>query len=112
MEKTLKFIRKVENVDNWNDIEIKEYQDNLADYGLDYNSYDDPDIMWNDFLNKVIEYNIKYIEHNSDYIYIYIDTPGDMAFDNGNEIISIYDDNNDKVKVIENLEQLKNIICD
>lgn len=49
MEKTLKFIRKVENVDNWNDIEIKEYQDNLADYGLDYNSYDDPDIMHNDF---------------------------------------------------------------
>lgn len=111
MEKTLKFIRKVENVDNWNDIEIKEYQDNLADYGLDYNSYDDPDIMWKDFLNKVIEYNIKYIEHNSDYIYIYIDTTGDMAFDNGNEIISIYDDNNDKVKVIENLEQFKNIIC-
>lgn len=112
MEKTLKFIFKVEKAQYWDEIKVEEYEDNLADYGLDYNSYDDPDIMWNDFLNKVIEYNIKYIEHNSDYIYIYIDTTGDIAFDNGNEIISIYDDNNDKVKVIENLEQLKNIICD
>lgn len=111
MEKTLKFIRKVENVDNWNDIEIKEYQDNLADYGLDYNSYDDPDIMWNDFLNAVIDYDIKYIEDNSDYNYYYNDTECEHKFSNENEVISVIDYYNNKVKVIDELEEIINIEC-
>lgn len=79
MEKTLKFIFKVEKAQYWDEIKVEikveEYEDNLADYGLDYNSYDDPDIMWNDFLNAVIDYY------------------------------------NNKVKVIDELEEIINIEC-
>jgi hypothetical protein len=44
--------------------------------------------MWNDFLNAVIDYDIKYIEDNSDYNYY-----------------------NNKVKVIDELEEIINIEC-
>lgn len=108
----LEFIKKVENADNWNDIEVEEYKEYLSIYGIDYDKYDCPEFMWDDFLATVKVELIKYIERNSDYIYIYIDTTGDIAFDNGNEIVSIYDNNKNIVNVIEKLEQFKNIVCD
>lgn len=108
----LEFIKKVENADNWNDIEVDEYKEYLSIYGIDYDKYDCLEFMWDDFLSTVKVELIKYIERNSDYIYIYIDTTGDIAFDNGNEIVSIYDNNENIVNVIEKLEEFKNIVCD
>lgn len=108
----LEFIKKVENADNWNDIEVDEYKEYLSIYGIDFDKYDCPEFMWDDFLSVVKVELIKYIERNSDYIYIYIDTTGDIAFDNGNEIVSIYDNNENIVNVIEKLEEFKNIVCD
>lgn len=111
MEKTLKFIFKVEKAQYWDEIAVEEYQDNLSDYDLDYNSYDDPDIMWNDFLNAVIDYDIKYIEDNSDYNYHYNDTECEHKFSNENEVISVIDWYGNKVKVIDELEDIINIEC-
>lgn len=108
----LEFIKKVENADEWSDIEVDEYKEYLSIYGIDYDKYDCPEFMWDDFLATVKTELIKYIERNSDYIYIYIDTTGDIAFDNGNEIVSIYDNNENIVNVIEKLEEFKNIVCD
>lgn len=108
----LEFIKKVENADEWSDIEVDEYKEYLSIYGIDYDKYDCPEFMWDDFLAVVKTELIKYIDTNSDYIYIYIDTTGDIAFDNGNEIVSIYDNNENIVNVIEKLEQFKNIVCD
>lgn len=50
------FIDKVENANNWNDIEAEYYEEALEKAGMDYHSYDDPDEMWDDFLEK-IEFN-------------------------------------------------------
>lgn len=45
------FIEEVENADMWNDIDSEVYEKALAEYDLDYLSYDDPDAMWSDFLD-------------------------------------------------------------
>lgn len=44
------FVEAVENADMWNDIDDEVYTKALAEYDLDYSSYDDPDAMWSDFL--------------------------------------------------------------
>lgn len=45
------FIEEVENANMWSDIDPEVYEKALAEYDLDYSSYDDPDVMWNDFLD-------------------------------------------------------------
>lgn len=44
------FVEAVESADMWSDIDDKVYAKALAEYDLDYSSYDDPDAMWSDFL--------------------------------------------------------------
>lgn len=44
------FIKEVESADMWSDIDAEVYEKALAEYDLDYSSYDDPDAMWSDFL--------------------------------------------------------------
>lgn len=44
------FIDEVESTDMWSDIDDEVYAKALAEYNLDYSSYDDPDAMWSDFL--------------------------------------------------------------
>lgn len=47
------FIDAVENANNWNDIETEDYEEALEKAGLNYHDYDDPDVMWDDFLERV-----------------------------------------------------------
>lgn len=47
------FIEEVESAEMWSDIDPEVYEKALAEYDLDYNSYDDPDAMWSDFLKEV-----------------------------------------------------------
>lgn len=47
------FISFVESCDSWSDVEAYEYIDHLEDLGLDYHKYDDPDMMWADYLKAV-----------------------------------------------------------
>lgn len=108
----LEFIKKVENADNWNDIEVDEYKEYLSIYGIDYDKYDCPDFMWDDFLAVVEAELINYIKNNSEYNYYYNDTECEHKFSNENEVISVIDYYNNKVKVIDELEEIKNIICD
>lgn len=44
------FIEAVEKQDSWDDTDAAVYKEALEAYGLDYSRYDDPDDMWNDFL--------------------------------------------------------------
>lgn len=46
------FIEEVENADMWSDIDAEVYEEALAEYDLDYSGYDDPDVMWSDFLKE------------------------------------------------------------
>lgn len=46
------FIEAVESADMWSDIDVEVYEEALAEYDLDYSSYDDPDVMWSDFLKE------------------------------------------------------------
>lgn len=43
----------IESCDSWSDVEAYEYIDHLEDLGLDYHKYDDPDMMWTDYLKAV-----------------------------------------------------------
>lgn len=45
----------IEKLDFWDDIDIEVYESILADVGLDYDDYDDPDEMWTDYVNAVLE---------------------------------------------------------
>lgn len=47
------FIEAVENADTWDAISLEDYREAVEKVGLDYDSYDDPDEMWNDFLERV-----------------------------------------------------------
>lgn len=47
------FISFVESCDSWSDVEAYEYIDHLEDLNLDYHKYDDPDMMWADYLKAV-----------------------------------------------------------
>lgn len=47
------FISFVESCDSWSDVEADEYADHLDDLGLNYHKYDDPDMMWADYLKAV-----------------------------------------------------------
>lgn len=108
----LEFIKKVENADEWSDIEVDEYKEYLSIYGIDYDKYEYPDFMWDDFLAVVKTELIKYIDTNSEYNYFYNDGTGEICFGNGYENISIYDNNENIVNTIEKLEEFKNIVCD
>ena len=48
-----KFIYNVESCESWDDIEPEEYASHLEDVGLNYYSYDDPDIMFSDYKKAV-----------------------------------------------------------
>lgn len=50
------FIEKVENARTWDEIPNEDYREAFKKVGLNYNDYDDPDEMWNAFLEK-IEFN-------------------------------------------------------
>ena len=50
---TNEFIEKVEAAAMWDDIEPETYREELAKVGLDYDAYDDPDTMWNDYLDAM-----------------------------------------------------------
>lgn len=47
------FIEAVEASDTWDFIDSEVYESALKDVGLDYKDYDDPDEMWEDFLEAV-----------------------------------------------------------
>lgn len=50
---TEEFIQAVEETESWDSIPKEDYEEALTEAGLDYNSYDDPDKMWDDFLKAV-----------------------------------------------------------
>lgn len=47
------FIARVEKAERWDDIEAQEYRKALEEVDLDYDAYDDHEIMWDDFLEAV-----------------------------------------------------------
>ena len=47
------FIEIVENSNAWNGIDAEIYESALEDVGLDYSQYEDPDLMWEDYLEAV-----------------------------------------------------------
>lgn len=47
------FIEAVENANTWDAIPAEDYEEALEKVGLDYDSYDDPDEMWDDFMESV-----------------------------------------------------------
>ena len=47
------FIEIVENSNAWDDIDAEIYESALQEVGLEYGSYDDPDAMWEDYLEAV-----------------------------------------------------------
>lgn len=47
------FISYVESCESWSDMEPEEYASHLEDVGLNYYSYDDPDIMFEDYKRAV-----------------------------------------------------------
>lgn len=55
------FISFVESCESWADIEPEEYASHLEDVGLNYYSYDDPDMMFQDY-KKAVEGLIVKIE--------------------------------------------------
>lgn len=50
---TQEFIEEVENQDSWDDTDAEVYRQALDEYSLNYDNYDDPERMWNDFLKAV-----------------------------------------------------------
>lgn len=48
-----RFIEVIESKGSWDDVDAEVYRSVLEDAGLDYDSYDDPDKMWDDFLEAV-----------------------------------------------------------
>lgn len=52
-ESTKEFIEAVENADTWDAIPTEDYEEALEKAGLNYHDYDDPDEMWDDFMEKV-----------------------------------------------------------
>lgn len=47
------FIEIVEEADAWDAIDVEIYESALEDVGLDASKYDDPDTMWEDYLEAV-----------------------------------------------------------
>lgn len=52
-ESLMDFKKRVESSEFWSDIEPYEYRTALAELGLYYDDYDDPDEMWLDFIKKL-----------------------------------------------------------
>ncbi len=53
------FIDYVDSFDNWSDVETYEYEDHLEDVGLNYNNYDDPDMMWESYKKAIVNLEVK-----------------------------------------------------
>lgn len=49
------FIEVVDSVHYWESVDADDYREALEKVGLDYDSYDDPEEMWNDFMKAVEE---------------------------------------------------------
>lgn len=47
------FIKRVEDANAWDEIEPEEYIKELEIVGLNYYDYDDPDVMWEEYLNAI-----------------------------------------------------------
>lgn len=52
------FYEKVEALDFWDFVEPEEYAKFLELVGLDYYSYDDPDLMWDDYEKILKEFKL------------------------------------------------------
>lgn len=50
-----KFIKAVEHAPAWEVIAPEDYKEALEKVGLDYDSYDNPEEMWDDFMKAVEE---------------------------------------------------------
>ncbi|MGP1402629.1 MAG: hypothetical protein ACTTKY_00600 [Catonella sp.] len=57
------FISYVESCESWDDIEPEEYASHLEDVGLNYYSYDDPDMMFQDYKKAVEGLTVKIEEY-------------------------------------------------
>ena len=49
------FIEVVESVHYWDSVDADYYREALEKVGLDYDSYDDPEKMWDDFMKAIEE---------------------------------------------------------
>ena len=47
------FIEVVESVNFWDSIDADDYREALYKVGLDYDSYDDPEEMWDAFMKAI-----------------------------------------------------------
>ena len=54
-ESLKEFIEVVDSVHYWESVDADDYREALEKVGLDYDSYDDPEGMWNDFMKAVEE---------------------------------------------------------
>lgn len=63
MEYHNEFIELVEKEDFWSNIEPEEYISHLEEFNLDYYNYDDPDLMWEDYVKKVKELKVEIKEY-------------------------------------------------
>lgn len=54
-ESVEEFIEVVDSVHFWDSIDADDYREALAKVGLDYDSYNDPEEMWNDFMKAIEE---------------------------------------------------------
>lgn len=54
-ESVNEFIEAVENADTWDAIPNEDYEEALEKAGLNYHNYDDPDVMWDDFIKAIEE---------------------------------------------------------
>lgn len=50
-----KFIEAVEHAPAWEVIATEDYEEALEKAGLNYHDYDDPDEMWDDFMEAIEE---------------------------------------------------------
>lgn len=53
------FIETVEKEEFWSNIEPEDYISHLEDFNLDYYNYDDPDLMWKDYVKNVKELEVE-----------------------------------------------------
>lgn len=53
------FIETVEKEEFWSNIEPEDYISHLEHFNLDYYNYDDPDLMWKDYVKKVKELEVE-----------------------------------------------------
>lgn len=92
-EDLLEFINKVETVDKWEDIDEKEYNKYLNEYGVYFN-YREADYSWQLFKQSIIKEFARNIEDITEFCYI-----GDDDFYN----CMLFEDEDDKTMRISYL---------